>query len=143
MGNPPSSFEIAHQTMTSTTIVINQASLEALLALTPSQQEQGLGGFTSLGPNQAMYFPLLNQPNASFWMKGMLIPIDIVWIKNHAITSINQNIPPPRPNTPDSQLPTYHSAVPNPDAVLEIAAHRSTQLGLKAGDEVIVHPQGQ
>ena len=111
------------------------------IADTPQKQHRGLGGVTHLANNQGMYFPLQGQSDVAFWMKDMLIPIDIIWIKDGRIVGINANVPAPATNTPDNQLPLYYAPVPQPDAVLEIASNRVSQLHLNAGDtiELILH----
>jgi uncharacterized membrane protein (UPF0127 family) len=106
------------------------------VATTTAQQIKGLDGITSLSADQGMYFPLTGQTGVSFWMKGMIIPIDILWIKQGAIIGLNPNLSPPAPGTPDNQLVLYNSPDPHPDAVLEIAANQSHRLDLKVGDLV-------
>ena len=71
----------------------------------------------------------------SFWMKGMIISIDILWLDNSRIVHIEHRVPPPRPGTPNSALPVYAAPAPA-NGVLEIAAGRAAQLGLRVGDSI-------
>lgn len=116
-------------------IIVGGHRFTTTIARTPQQQVDGLSGWDHLDSNHSMYFPL-DDRHASFWMKGMLIDIDIIWIDNGQIVGIHKNVAAPAPGTPDSTLKSYPSPVSNPDAVLEIAAGRSDELGLKVGDQV-------
>jgi uncharacterized membrane protein (UPF0127 family) len=113
------------------------------IASTPQQQAKGLGGISSLESDQGMYFPLTGQSGVSFWMKDMIMPIDIIWIKQGSIIGINGNVPAPTTGIPDNQLTHYTSPVANPDAVLEIAANQSKLLNLQVGDPITLLPEQQ
>jgi uncharacterized membrane protein (UPF0127 family) len=109
---------------------------DVAMAITPEEQEKGLGGVRRLMYNEGMYFPLTRRGSVSFWMKGMYIPIDIIWIKNSRVAGITSNVPAWKQETPDESLPSYSSPVRAPDAVLEIQANRAANYGIKVGDEV-------
>ena len=117
------------------TLKVNNQRFEILIAQTPQQQVDGLAGVTALDSNQGMLFPLNGYPS-SFWMKGMLIDIDIIWIKDNKVAGINHNVPAPEINTPDADLPSYPAPVSNPQAVLEIAAGQAKVQGIEIGDKV-------
>ena len=70
-------------------------------------------------------------------MKGMLINIDIIWIKDNKVVGIDHNVPAPKANTPDAELPSYPTPVSNPQAVLEIAAGQAKAQGISIGDSVV------
>lgn len=103
------------------------------VAETGQQQSRGLGGRRGLKPGQGMLFLYPDKGIRNFWMKGMLISIDILWLDNNRIVHIEHRVPPPRPGTPLSALPTY-AAPAAANGVLEIAAGRAAQLGLRVGD---------
>ena len=117
------------------TLKVNNQRFEILIAQTPQQQVDGLAGVTALDSNQGMLFPLNGYPS-SFWMKGMLIDIDIIWIKDNKVAGINHNVPAPVPNTPDAELPSYPAPVSSPQAVLELAAGQAKAQGITIGDSV-------
>ena len=80
-----------------------------------------------------MYF-LYNPPqNVAFWMKSMLIPIDIVWIANNKVIGIEKNIQPPKPNTQNENLKLYEPDQPV-NAVLELSAGATDQYNIQIGD---------
>ena len=63
----------------------------------------------------------------------MLIPIDMIWFDNSRVVHIEHRVPPPAPGTRLETLPTYTSELPA-NAVLEIAAGRAAEIGLRVGD---------
>lgn len=105
------------------------------VADSPMQQRLGLGGRRGLGAAEGMLFLYAVRDFHSFWMKGMFIPIDIIWLDNRRVVHIEHGVPPPPPGTPVRRLPTYAPSSPA-NAVLEIAAGRATELGLRVGDMV-------
>jgi hypothetical protein len=105
------------------------------VAETPETQTLGLGGRKHLGPNDGMLFVYADKSRYTFWMRGMVIAIDIIWLDNRRIVHIERRVPPPAPGTSESNLPTYSPREPA-NFVLEVAAGRSDDLHLKAGDLV-------
>lgn len=121
------------------TLAINNHRFTVTVASTDQEKIKGLAGIKSLGDFEGMLFPL-DTETASFWMKGMVMDIDIIWIKNDVVAGINHHVSAPKPGEPDSDLPHYHSPVAYPQAVLEVAAGRAEALGIKTGDPVKFHP---
>ena len=102
-------------------IRIDTIPLEAEVVKTPQEQQMGLGNRFSLPSGQGMLF-LYDHPGVRiFWMKRMNFPIDIIWIRKGRIVFIQENIPPPEPDTPDTQLERYGQGV-LADMVLEVPA---------------------
>jgi hypothetical protein len=121
-------------TVSKETLKIGGREIRVEIADTPDKREKGLGGVTSLGENEGMLF-VSDQKDTSpiFWMKGMLIPLDIIWINDGKVVKIDKNIPNPDPNTPESELKRY-SPTSVVDYVLEVNAGFSDKFGLKVGD---------
>ncbi len=114
-------------------ITLGDQRLAIGLASTPAQQAQGLSGCPLVPDRQGLLFPFNPPRQTSFWMKDMLIPIDIIWIKDNVITGIEHRVnPPPSLDTDDSQLTKYPSPGPV-TAVLELAAGQARELGLTPG----------
>ena len=87
-----------------------------------------------------MWFDMPGTGNATFWMRGMRFPIDIVWISdNLVVTGVAGRLPFPEPGTPDSALPFYSSGVPI-RYVLEINAGVAEELGIGKGSVVSFTP---
>ncbi|AMO70788.1 DUF192 domain-containing protein [Sphingorhabdus sp. M41] len=94
-----------------------------------AQQAQGLMFRTRLAPDKGMIFPFTEDRVASFWMKNTVIPLDIIFIRRNgtiesiAADTIPYSLAPVRSNEPIA-------------TVLEIAAGRAAELGIKPGDTV-------
>lgn len=102
------------------------------VAESQAQQRLGLGGRRRLKPDEGMLFLYADKSRRTFWMKGMLISIDILWLDNNRIVHIEHRVPPPAPGTPLAALRIYGPSV-SANGVLEIAAGRAAQLGLRVG----------
>jgi hypothetical protein len=118
------------------TVTIDGKVIQVSLASTNDTRTKGLSGVASLGQNSGMLF-VFDTKGVSpiFWMKDMVIPIDIIWISNGKIVQIDKNIPAPAKGTPDTGLKTY-SAGELIDYVLEVNAGFSDQYGINVGDSV-------
>ncbi len=118
-------------------IVVKGTAMHVRLAETSAEQTQGLGGTPSLDWGQGMLFPFARKASVTFWMKDMLIPIDIIWLSDDRVVGIEKNVPQPAAGVTDAQLPQY----PSPDtvnAVLETKAGFADKVGLQVGDVVQV-----
>lgn len=117
-------------------IQIGERTIAVAVASTPEQRAQGLAGCQEIPQDRGMYFPYDRHTNAAFWMKGMLIPLDIIWIADGQVIGIEENVPPPSdPAADPSQLPRYHSPEPV-TGVLEIAAGGAAEYKIDVGDPV-------
>ncbi len=48
----------------------------------PAAQERGLGGRTDVPADYGMLFVFPQDDTVGFWMKDMLVPIDIIWLSD-------------------------------------------------------------
>jgi uncharacterized membrane protein (UPF0127 family) len=118
------------------TVTIGSKVVNVEVASTEASREQGLSGRTSLAADGGMLFVFESkQVNPTFWMKGMQIPLDFIWISGGKVVRIDQNVPAPSPNTPDSSLKLYIAGQPI-DYVLEVNAGFSQLNSIKVGDSV-------
>ena len=117
------------------TITVPSGALSIALVQTPEQQARGLSGCKNIPPRSGMLFPLAERREATFWMKGMLIPIDIVWIADNRVLGVEQNVPYPKEQVPEADFPVY-SSPGEVDAVLEVEAGKANEYGLVEGAEV-------
>jgi len=99
------------------------------------ERTRGLAGCDDVPVKVGMYFPYQQPTEATYWMKGMLIPIDIVWIKDGVVVGVEDHIPPPPSNAPDQELLRYKSPGPV-TAVLEIKAGGAGEYGITEGAAV-------
>lgn len=118
------------------TIKVGGTQIQVEIANTESSRELGLGGRSSLSENSGMLF-VFDQKGITpgFWMKGMLIPLDLVWISGGKIVKIDKNAQPPAANTPDSSLSVYMPGQPV-DYVLEVNGGFSDKNSLRTGASV-------
>ena len=110
------------------------------VADTHERQRLGLGGRDGLERERGMWFDMGGNRGATFWMRGLRFPIDIVWISDGlVVTGVAERLPFPEPGTPDSALPVYSSGVPI-RYVLEINAGLAEELGIGEGSVVTFTP---
>ena len=83
-----------------------------------------------------MLFPFDAAERRTFWMKGMLIPLDILWIREGKIVAIDANVAPPR----SREAPAVVSQVA--DTVLEVPAGFAQEMGISVGLTVRVKYEG-
>ena len=117
----------------------NGQSVSVAVARNSAERKQGLAGCSVVPENVGLYFPYETAQPATFWMKGMLIPIDIIWIANGKVIGIEHNVPPPKNLVDTSNLPQYHSPEPV-DAVLEMAAGNAKALGISKNTDIVFVP---
>jgi uncharacterized protein len=101
------------------------------VARTPRQQQIGLMYRTALAPDRGMLFPLNPPRQASFWMKNVKIPLDMIFLRDGEVKAIAENVPP----CISTPCPTYGPGV-LVDQVIELPGGRAAQLGLKVGDRI-------
>ena len=100
------------------------------LATTPEERAKGLMGRERLDDSHGMLFIYHTDATPVFWMRGMLIPLDIVWIDADGVVAEIEREVPPAPSTVDP--PLYYP--PRPIRyVLEIKAGRAKEVGITAG----------
>ncbi len=116
-------------------VKIDDALINVEVADTPETRGQGLGGRESLASDSGMLFVFPTPDKYSFWMKGMKIPLDFIWIKGTSVIDLLPDIQPPDPGTPDTSLPVYQPVEPV-DHVLELSAGFISANNIKIGDSV-------
>ncbi len=125
----------AQQPLAKAEVIIHGRVFRVDVADTPAGQAKGLGGRKHLAADEGMLFVYADKRRHGFWMKGMFIPIDMIWLDNRSVVHIEHEVPPPKPGTDDRALPTYRPPEPG-NFVLEIAAGRAREISLKVGDRV-------
>ena len=130
-------FKVSPQNQSSLPeILINETKLFIELADTPEKRTLGLAGRTSLKENEGMFFDYkIKDSYPIFWMKGMLIPLDIIWINDGIVVQIDANIPIPNAGAPEADIPKYPAKFPV-DYVLEVNAGFTQKHGISVGNVV-------
>ncbi len=106
-----------------TSLVIGDESLRVLVADTATTREQGLSGRT-LCPRCGMLFDFGQElPNLEFWMRGMLIDLDMLWLDSsgHEVHRA-ENVPRPECLSVDACPPARRSTDRPARYVLELPA---------------------
>ena len=111
---------------------INNVEIDLEIVATSEEMKKGLSGRIDLAEDQGMLFVFGMSGFHSFWMKGMLFPIDIIWInENKEVVYIKENLQACLENcqlfTPDKKS----------KYVLEVKAGIVDKIDIKIGDEVI------
>lgn len=120
-------------------ITVGGKEINVTIADTADKRVKGLSGVTYLPGDSGMLFVFeQRQVDPKFWMKGMLIPLDIIWISKGKIVSIDRSIPVPDKDTPDNKITSYSSPVPV-DYVLEVNSGFSNLNNIAIGDPVIIN----
>lgn len=117
-------------------VFVKDVELRVEIADNPMVRSRGLSGRERLDESEGMLFLFSRAGFQSFWMKGMQIPIDIIWIKDNRIIGFEKDVSP-EPGVRRTSLKRYVSPEPV-DKVLEVAAGTVERLNIEVGDEVKV-----
>ena len=118
--------------------VVRIGGLEFLVEVAADSDKQikGLSGRQSLDAGTGMLFVFENEKRFRFWMRGMEISLDMVWINSECrVVDVSENVPPPERDIPFNDLPRYSPESPA-KYVLEINGGESAARGLLIGDHV-------
>lgn len=116
-------------------ITVANQELNVEVATTNDEKAQGLSDRADLEEGNGMLFDFSapgDMKKPGFWMKDMLISIDIIWINNGKIVGIQANAPlPPE----DADLPVYYppSEITH---VLEVPAGWAKKNNIVIGESV-------
>lgn len=116
------------------TVIIEDKEINVEVARTNDERSKGLSNREKLDENSGMVFVFDKNTKPSFWMKDTKIALDIIWINDDKIVSINKNVEP-EPNKKDSELKKY-PAPSEIDYVLEVNSGFSDKYNIKAGSTV-------
>ncbi len=107
---------------------IGGVDVRVMLADSPAARTQGLSGVSSLGSNEGMLFVFEEEGIHTFWMKDMLISIDILWFsKEGEVVHIEKSASP-------ESYPTSFAPPKPARFVLEVPAGFSDTHRIKIGD---------
>ena len=111
-----------------TKMSINGAHFSYEIAGSPSEKAKGLSGRSYFASDQAMLFTYKTSSSRCFWMKDMLISLDIVWLDDqNRVSAIEHNVG--NETYPKEFCHTGRD-------VIEFAAGTATGINLKIGDQV-------
>jgi len=119
-----------------THVEINGVRFNVQIADTEQARERGLSGQKGLGEHEGMLFVFEKPDRYPFWMQGMLFPIDIIYIRDGAITEIAADLLPPKPGSAAAKYSPQLAA----DHVLEVRAGTAQGMGWKNGTRIDFSP---
>jgi uncharacterized protein len=101
------------------------------VAQTRDQQAMGFMHRPSIPDDRGMLFPFDPPRPVQFWMRNVLVPLDMVFLRDGEVEAIASNVPP----CTTVQCPVYgpDTAI---DQVLELRGGRAEELGLEKGDRL-------
>ncbi|MBI2024730.1 MAG: DUF192 domain-containing protein [Candidatus Harrisonbacteria bacterium] len=115
-------------------LLVGNQFIQVEIAGDPISRSRGLSGRSGLEEGAGMLFVFEASGLPQFWMKGMLFPIDIVWVGDGKIVGVEKEAPPHY----GFGDPEIYMAPKPVDMVLEIGAGEFDRLGLKIGDAVVI-----
>ena len=113
-------------------IRVGEVWLKVEVVRTPEKIGRGLGGRSSLPEGRGMLFVMPKRDLQDFWMQGMRVALDIVWIDRDRIVGLESNISPDHPGILTSPSPV--------NLVLEVPGGFCARRGIKVGDQVVLKP---
>ena len=109
-------------------VTVGKVAVQAEAVRTPERLYLGLSYRTQLPEGRGMLFFMPNQEVQTFCMRGMRLPLDLIWISAGRVAGITRNVPPTFPGELTSPAPVSQ--------VLEVPGGFADRHGIKAGDPV-------
>lgn len=119
------------------TVTVGSKQIDVAIAREALAQSRGLSGCKKIPANSGMYFPYDPPIIPHFWMKGMVIPVDIVWIADGRVVEIITNLPPVAKFADD---PVRYSPPRPVTGVLELGAGKVAEYGIAVG-QIVTTPR--
>ena len=114
---------------------MGDASIRAAVARTSGARGLGLMGRASLAAGEGMIFLYPSPSDHSFWMKGCLISLDVLYVADDGTVLGMRTLPPPAPNATGEEMPRYLSPTPC-RIVFEVAGGGAASRGVKSGSKL-------
>lgn len=115
------------------TVVLGEGMFKSRVAQTREQREKGLSGAQHLANDEAMLFVFDTSDKWAIWMKGMKIPLDIVWLdKDQSVIYIVKGASPN--DYPKSYIPDDPALY-----VLELPAGSVDAKRIKLGSKALLN----
>jgi uncharacterized membrane protein (UPF0127 family) len=112
-------------------VIINNYTVNVELALTNEERQKGLMGRENLNDDEGMLFVFEEEKEHDFWMKNMIISLDMIWIDSDGkVVHIEKQVPPCEEN-----CIIYSSSIPA-KYVLELNSGSAKRLSIENGIEI-------
>jgi uncharacterized membrane protein (UPF0127 family) len=114
-------------------ICIKERCFYVELAVTQQQQERGLMFRRYLDEDKGMLFIFNEESVHPFWMKNVILPLDIIWLnREHEVVFISKNAQPCINDFCEDINPDKNSSY-----ALEFNAGTADEIGLDFGDKIM------
>jgi hypothetical protein len=113
--------------------IIGDQQIGLEVARTPQQQAMGLMFRSEIPDDRGMLFEFEPARPVSFWMRNVLVPLDMVFLLDGEVQAIAANVPPCTTPT----CPTY-GPEGSVNQVIELRGGRAAELGLQVGDQIAI-----
>ncbi len=113
-------------------VVFSSQAVHVLIPLTKALQEKGLGGRSALSDHEGMLWVYPSPVNPTFWMHGMIIPLDFIWLNRGIVVDITKNVPPPATANAQPEILQPGAYV---DGVLEVPAGFADRYQIAIGSQ--------
>lgn len=121
-----------------TAVQLGSGIFQVHVAQDATSRMKGLSGVTSMGPNEGLLFVFDTEEKHGIWMKGMKIPIDIVWLdSNKKVVHIVKDA------TPELSWDRVFEPTKPAKYVLELQAGATAEYAIKIGDTAVFTIGGQ
>ena len=109
-------------------VTVGGVAVKAEAVRTPERLYLGLSCRRELPEGRGMLFFMPAKEVQTFCMRGMRIPLDLIWISGGRVAGITRDVPPTFPGNLTSPAPVSH--------VLEVPGGFANRHGIKTGDPV-------
>jgi len=109
-------------------VTVGKVTVQAEAVRTPERLYLGLSYRSELPEGRGMLFFIPGKEVQTFCMRGMRIPLDLIWISDGRVAGITRNVPWTFPGNLTSPGPVTH--------VLEVPGGFADRHGIKTGDPV-------
>ncbi len=117
-----------------TAVCIKEICFNVEIARTAEEKLRGLKNREILPKDEGMLFIYSEEKQRNFWMKDVLIPLDIIWInKDKEIVFIEENAQPCKNNCP------VVASDKKAKYVLEVKGGICQDIGIRVGDKINIY----
>lgn len=114
-------------------LTIGAAEISVTVADNPEEQTRGLSGVAQLPEGRGMLFSFPDSVQRTFWMKGMLFPLDFIWANDGVVIGFTADVPAPATAQATPSVIKSHGPV---NYVIEVNAGFVRRHDIKVGDLV-------
>lgn len=108
-------------------LVSGEKTYRLEIVTTAESQEKGLGGRRDMAQDHGMIFVFGTPATQCFWMKGMLFPLDIIWLDSaKTVTKVASDVSP-------ATYPRQYCSDEKTKYVIELNAGQAKKAGISQG----------